>query len=348
MSRRAGSVLADGAPPGALEARRIRDFGGHPRGVNDPRPGAGAWLVSGALHLGLAILAFLVTWTVVQRAWEEEAPLVTLMDFHAPRFDPLEITAPPTVEASTAPLELSAPTAVPAADLAGLLERVVEITPDDPLARTIDPLVLEPEGRTATLAGLRATNAQRIVYVVDASGSLVGTFPAIAAELAKSLRRLDPRQSFAVILAQRGRALMVPPGRLMPASDEQVRRTVEWIETRVFPTGGSNPLPALDAAMKLEPDLIFFLSAGMTGAGEYEMGPDEFVAALERLNPVVSRSGRRKARIQCVAFLNRDAARLLERVSAAHGGPDSFRYLSREDLGLEPGRRGPDGAPVLE
>lgn len=350
MTRRAGSVLVRAAPPGALDARRVRELGGRPRG-SDRAGSTGAWIASITGHLLLGSLAFFVTWTVIARAIEEEPPVVTLMDFHAPRFDPLEpppdASPPPDAPAVVDAATEQAPGTDPAVALMG---RPVEIVPEDGNAAPLAPLAVEGSAasRGASFAGLRASNAKRIVYVVDASGSLIGTFPALAEELARSLERLDRRQSFAIIFFQRNQALPTPPGRLMPATEENIRRATAWFTRQIFPTGRSNPLPALEAAMALEPDLIFLLSAGVTGAGEYEMTPEQLVDAVDRLNPVRSRSGRRRVRIQCIGFLDRDATAVLERIADMHGGAESFRFLSRDELGLAPGQRGPDGAPILE
>jgi len=342
--RRAGSVLVAGTPPGAADAQRVRDLGGRPR-RDDRRIGTLAWAGSLLGHSVIAAAAFFVTWTVIARAIEKEPPVVMLMDFRAPAFDP--VTPPPSEENATPTDRAVDPAPIPSA-IVEALDRRPGVVPEEEHAPAIESLALDSDSRNASFAGLRASNARRVVYVVDASGSLIGTFPAIARELANSLARLDQRQSFAIIFFQRNEALPVPPGKLMPATSENVRAAVAWFEKQVFPTGRSNPIAALKSAMALEPDLIFLLSAGVTGAGEYEISVDELLAAVERLNPPTSRSGRRRVRIQCIAFLDRGSVSVLERLAAAHGGPNAFRFLSREELGLAPGAHGPDGAPALE
>ncbi len=324
-------------------AERIRQLGGH------PRRGGGlgsvpAWTGSALVHIAIAVAASLATLSFVSRR-EAESPVVTVLDFVAPSFDPVapppdspapEPAAkplPPTLAATPADAPVQAAAPLPAEALQGL--RGAPTAPPAaaaaaaPLPR-LDPL---PRGEGATFAGLRSSNARKVVYVVDASGSLVGTFPAIARELGASLARLDPRQSFAVIFFRRNEALPVPPAALLPATPANVAAATEWIGRHVVPAGRSNPLPALTAALALKPDVVFLLSADITGAGEFEIGGDELLAAVDRLNPA-SRSGRRPARIQCVEFLERDPDHILERLSEVHGGPGSFRFLSRQELGL--------------
>ena len=185
--------------------------------------------------------------------------------------------------------------------------------------------------------GLRATNARRIVYVVDASGSLVGTFPQVIEELRRSVMKLDPRQNFGIIFIQRGEAVTVPPGgALQPATPERLADAMRWIDAKMIPTGRSNPIAAIEAAIALKPEIIFLLSADITGAGEYEISERSLLDALERLNPRDATTGRRPIRIQCVQFLDPDPVGTLERVAKDHGGADGYRYLGRHELGLDP------------
>jgi hypothetical protein len=198
----------------------------------------------------------------------------------------------------------------------------------------------------ATFAGLQASNAQSIAYVVDASGSLIGTLPVVRRELEASLRTLTSEQRFAVLFFQRNAALEPPMsdqpvqrdqpsqrGRLQPATPTAIDRTLRWAE-EIRPTGRSNPLPALERALKLEPDVIFLLSADITGSGDFEMGRDELLKALDRLNPLDPATGRRPTRIHCVQFLDADPLDTLRRIAEIHGGRDAYRFLSRESLGL--------------
>jgi hypothetical protein len=187
--------------------------------------------------------------------------------------------------------------------------------------------------------GLRATNARRIVYVVDASGSLVGSFPQVLEELRRSVMKLDPRQNFGIIFIQRGEALTVPPGgALQPATPERLSEAMKWIDAKVVPTGRSNPIAAIEAALALKPEIIFLLSADITGAGEFEISERALLDDLDRLNPKDPATGRRPVRIQCIQFLDPDPIGTLQRLASEHGGADGYRYLGRAELGLDPDR----------
>jgi hypothetical protein len=155
-------------------------------------------------------------------------------------------------------------------------------------------------------------------------------------ELRRSMMKLDPRQQFGVIFFQRGDAVTVPPGgALQPATPERLSEAVQWIDTKMIPAGRSNPLAALEAAMVLKPEIIFLLSADITGAGDYEISEKTLMEALDRMNPRDPATHNRPVRIQCVQFLDPDPSGTLERLAREHGGADGYRYLGRKELGLD-------------
>ena len=194
-------------------------------------------------------------------------------------------------------------------------------------------------------AGLSGGNAKRIAFVVDASGSMIATFPVITRELARSIGNLSPLQSYTVVFFQRDEAVSSPPtDRMVPATPENLRRTMEWIQGAVIPSGRSNPLRALKEAMDLEPEVIYLLSSNVTGSGNYAVDLDALLAQLEALNPPDPDTGQRTVRIQCIQFLDPDPSDALKKIAEIHsGGTDEeaggFRFLGRSELGLGPGRR---------
>jgi hypothetical protein len=208
-----------------------------------------------------------------------------------------------------------------------------------------------------TFAGLKASNVLSVVYVVDASGSLISTLPVIRRELERSLRRLSPEQRFAVIFFQRNEALVQPSGRsgsgpgatalLREATKAAVEETVRWTES-VRPSGRSSPLAALERALAARPDVVFLLSTDITGLGDFEVGRDELLRQLDALNPLDRSTGRRPTRIQCIQFLDPDPLDTLKKIAEAHSGGSGatagaagdgndvsgYRFLSRDALGL--------------
>jgi hypothetical protein len=187
----------------------------------------------------------------------------------------------------------------------------------------------------ATFVGISSSNARKIVYVIDASGSMIGVLPIVIDELARSLDGLVPRQAFSVIFFSGNRATVVPPrDALTAATDAEKARVLQWIEKKVIPAGRSNPVAAIRHALSLEPDVIFLLSENITGSGEFEIDQRDLLAMLDELNPRDPDTGRRSTRINCVQFRDPDPLDTLLRIAREHGGVDGYKFLDREELGL--------------
>jgi hypothetical protein len=105
--------------------------------------------------------------------------------------------------------------------------------------------------------------ADRVVYVVDFSGSIVTVEEDLTRELKRSIGRLSARQTFNVILFYgRGRQKLDSfSSTLIPATGENKQRFIEWISGR-HAEGGTEPVPAVLRAIKQKPQAIFFFSDG--------------------------------------------------------------------------------------
>jgi hypothetical protein len=295
------------------------------------------WVASAGIHAGLIGLAFLVTWTVV--ALDDEEPVLVVAQFDALSYDPLV-----TLETAPRPPQEPVPDAAAPSESfrRSLAETMANLEASElNLALEAGPAAPAPvefaaaQGEnTATFVGMTTSNARRIVYVIDASGSMIRSLQIVIEELARSLGTLSPRQQYAVIFFQRNEAVMVPPAnRLVPATPEAQLQTLQWIDDRVIPAGRSNPLEAIERALALEPDVIFLLSENITGSGEFEIDQADLLDLLDRLNPVEDDS-RRHTQINCVQFLDPDPLDTLRKIAERHGGPDGYRFLSRAELGL--------------
>ena len=295
------------------------------------------WVASVMVHAGIFMLALLIAGTV-RLMTDRDHPLI-VADFDALSYDPI---ARLDLELST----IEEPVTQDQIEIDSLEQVIDQQLVDvavDPLMLISDAASESPLARfapqavegSATFVGLRTSNARTIVYVIDASGSLIATLPVVIQELSRSLQSLTPDQSFAVIFFQQDRALAVPaPKGLIVADAIQKQRALDWIDENVIPGGNSNPLPALEQALELEPDVIFLLSDDITGDGQYEIDQRDLLGMLDRLNPRKGRSGRRRTRINCVQFLDPDRLNTLETIAREHGGPDGYKFLDREELGL--------------
>ena len=158
-----------------------------------------------------------------------------------------------------------------------------------------------------------------VAYVCDASGSMIDKFDALRRQLDLSVSRLKPVQSFNVIFFHDQRAAALSAGGLVQGLTKQKRRAADFFND-VIPSGATNPLPALELALRQQPDLIWLLTDGDFPDNE---GVLEF---LRQRNP------KGKVRINTIAFVDRGDGyeQVLRRIAAENRG--EFRFVSEDDL----------------
>lgn len=179
-------------------------------------------------------------------------------------------------------------------------------------------------------------NARKIIYIVDASGSLIDTFPFVIMELKRSISELKDAQSFTVIFFQGEDHIEVPPPRLKKATSENKLKVIEWVDPaggNVIPTGLSNPVKAITRALQYQPELIFLLSDNITGQGRYEVDQKQLLARIEHAN------SRSRTVINTIQFLYPDRLTqwglkpTLEEIAEQHKG--QYTYIDGRELGIE-------------
>ena len=111
--------------------------------------------------------------------------------------------------------------------------------------------------------------SKRIVYVVDNSRSMNAKhdspsktrFRRLKVELIKSILELPPESQFFVIFFA-DEMLAMPAESLQPATPQSKDHYLRWV-AQVDPGGGpTDPLEAMATAIKLQPDIIYFLTDG--------------------------------------------------------------------------------------
>ncbi|MCP3905528.1 MAG: VWA domain-containing protein [Planctomycetes bacterium] len=295
------------------------------------------WMVSVAAHVAMILLGFIVTWTVVMSQRDEE-PTLIIADLSDLMYEPLSKMTRLEVPVAEQLVQDRAVIETPADRLEEPVE--IEVEPAELFAGAEQPAAAAPHAETTarptvTFVGLSTTNARRIVFVIDASGSMIRALPIVLEELKRSLDGLVAEQEFSVIFFSRNQAIVVPPAnRLIPGTTAEKRRVLTWIRENVIPAGRSNPVEAIRAALRHEPDVIFMLSENITGSGEFEIDQATLLSLIDRLNPADPRHGRRATRINCVQFLDPDPLDTLRRIAIEHGGEDGYKFLDREELGL--------------
>jgi hypothetical protein len=117
----------------------------------------------------------------------------------------------------------------------------------------------------------------KFVYVFDRSGSMGGSgrnsLRAVKVELLRSLTHLDTVHQFQLIFYNERPVLFNPtgtPGRLAFATEQNRQRAAHFIET-IKAEGGTNHEDALKLAIRLQPDVIFFL----TDADDPKLSPGQ-------------------------------------------------------------------------
>lgn len=134
-----------------------------------------------------------------------------------------------------------------------------------------DPTGSPVQGGAARQSGSGSTttffqtpaSGRSIVYVVDRSVSM-GLNDALASvkrELLASVSRLPPRSRFQVIFFNRGVGTVAGRSELLDAGPESTRQLLRQLDT-LRAEGGTDHLPALQTALALEPDVVYFLTDG--------------------------------------------------------------------------------------
>jgi len=305
------------------------------------------WVISLAIHFGIVLLALFITWTVTNLPKKDDSVLI-VADFNALNYQPVAASGSAPIQQPDAVAKDMAQPA--AADT--LIRDQLKDTGVDPLAAFANQGFggsagesgaaalsrLAPRGgsNSASFAGISSgSNAHKIVYVIDASGSMIAYLQIVLDELARSLQNLSPQQSFSVVFFQGNNAIEVPPaGKLLPATADERSRALKWISANVVPKEGTNPLVAIEKALTLKPDVIFLLSQDITGYGQFEVDQQELMNLLDKLNPIDPKSHRRTTQINCIQFLDADPLDTMAKIAKEHGGPNGYKFLSRKELGL--------------
>ena len=250
----------------------------------------------------------------------------------APARPQTSVMAPAALlDARDIPTEFTAPLAAPL---------VQASAPSDAGAMRSAPTVFGVSGQR---------EAQRVVYIVDVSGSMVAALPVVLGEVARSIDALAPEQRFTVGVFGAGeirapKNLASRSDTLIAATESNKAAVRRWLQA-IEAQGGGDALDALRWGLEQRPDILFVMAKGISDRGQNGAQRDaaaaQFLAELERLNPEDGATGYRPVRIRTIEFFDADAAHLLERIGETHGefggaAPGSgHRFISRREFGLE-------------
>ena len=176
------------------------------------------------------------------------------------------------------------------------------------------------------LFGIR-DRGRRLLYVIDRSDSMLadGAMRAAKAELLRSLDRLQPDQQFQVLFYSIDSQPLDPgPGRdrlggLFRGTVADRDRVARQLD-RIVPDGGTRHRPAVEAALRYAPDVIFFLTDG-----------DRPGLTLVELDDIAARNAGR-CRIHCIQFGRGGAGpqrTFLHRLADQNGGRYVYKDTTR-------------------
>lgn len=285
------------------------------------------WLTSALIH-GAVIAVVIAVGAVAVKVAESRptaAAPVQARWVEVPAAGAPPADAPPTTSGSsrsvTAPTSFSALAPLPAAS-----------------GRAAPPRADDAETPSSTAApgfsfgGISAPQARRIAFVLDASGSMVGSFPAVAAQCQRAIESLGPGGEFVVVVFQGGSCRIAADGKLQPASAEAAKRTAEWLISEIRPGGTSDPRPALEKALAFHPDTLFLLANGAAAGRSFGIGRAALLESVDKSNAPDRFTGERDCIVNCIECFEQDREGALEALAAAHSG--TYRFTSRAEMGL--------------
>lgn len=181
------------------------------------------WILSAVVH-GCLVLLLMTVGVFVMRDWRQESdPSLSagaIFSFEAAPNDLPPIVQAPPITAAIQVRENIANTAIAMTAAKDASHEILTFTEQNrdaligALERTMRPMA-SPRS-IVTVSGLRQTSANRIVYLLDASGSMIGAYPTAVQEVINSITRLSEEQQFAVVAFQGSEAFL--------AQDAQMRR----------------------------------------------------------------------------------------------------------------------------
>jgi hypothetical protein len=170
-----------------------------------------------------------------------------------------------------------------------------------------------------------------IVFVCDATGSMIPKMPALRQQLSKTVHLLRPTQKFDIIFYSNGQTSsfsgwLKQPGTLSMALSPAKNRVDEFLDS-IVARGDGGPLVAMVMALEARPEVIYLLSDG------WFPEPEKVAKHIQELNVVY------KIRINTIAFLNNDDIKhhvdagfkkALQQIAEDNGG--TFNDMNPDDL----------------
>jgi len=177
------------------------------------------------------------------------------------------------------------------------------------------------QGPKSNFAGTTG-NATKIVYLCDASGTMMSIFDRLRGELINSVKRLIPLQNFNVIFFQDDQVMAMSKRGLEVANPANKSKAYDFIENTTA-RGSTDPIPAIKAAFAMKPQLIYILTDGFDAVASF----DEVVETFRELNKDKS------VKVNCILISTGEQKELVDvltKIATENGGV--MRKVSRDDF----------------
>ena len=169
-------------------------------------------------------------------------------------------------------------------------------------------------------------NANDIIFLCDASGSMLSVFNQLKEELLRSVSTIsvgeNGAQRFNVIFFHDGDADMLFKTGMQVATSENKALATKFIRDAV-PNGQTNPMKAIHAALEQKPQLLFVLTDGFDNIADMSTVTNEF----KHSNP----NGAIK--INCIFLQSADDPKLIAALKEiADTGHGDFKAIYKKDM----------------
>ena len=166
-------------------------------------------------------------------------------------------------------------------------------------------------------------NALRIAFICDGTGTMVGLKDTLVKrELRSTISKLTPRQQFNVIYFKNGdNAEAVDKNALIPATPQNIKRMGTFLDG-LAPQGATNPIPAIEMAFKMKPQLLYILSDG-----EF----NDLVPYADVIKRIAELNADKKTRVNTILFGERadEAEKTMKQIAKDSGGNFVFVPLDK-------------------
>ena len=166
-------------------------------------------------------------------------------------------------------------------------------------------------------------NAGQIIFVCDATTSMLGKMAAFKNELQKAVEGLEPVQSFNIVFFQDQRCAALDNSSMVPATPDNKGKAYYFLDD-VTTTKVTDPMPGLTLAFGQHPQLVYLLTDGdfpdnkAVEAKINELNRDH----KTKVNTIAYHSGNGDPDDEFVA--------VLQQIAKENGG--SYRRVSENDL----------------